>query len=82
MKKFSRILIALLITAALLAIIYRMMNHVPSADLPADRKMETLIRDAGCMDCHSSKPNLPFYASWPVAGKMVMEDVEKGYRFF
>lgn len=82
MKKFSRILIALLITAALLAIIYRMMNHVPSADLPADRKMETLVRNAGCMECHTAKPDLPFYASWPVAGKMVMEDVEKGYRFF
>lgn len=82
MKKISRILLALLVAIALLDIVYLMMNQAPSADLPADQQMEALIKDAGCMDCHSAEPKLPFYASWPIAKTLVKEDIEKGYRFY
>ena len=82
MKKLLRILIALLVVAALLSIVYRMMNRAPSADLSEDEQMEALIRSAGCMECHMAEPRLPFYASWPVVGKVVKDDVEKAYRFF
>lgn len=82
MKKFFKLLLALLVLAALLAVVYRLMNQAPSADLPADQRMEALITDAGCLECHTADAKLPFYASWPVAGKLVKEDIEKGYRFF
>lgn len=83
MKKIIiRCLLALLALAVVLAIVYRLMNQAPSADLPADERMEALLDGAGCMDCHSAEPNLPFYASWPVAGDLVKADIEKGYHFF
>ena len=44
--------------------------------------MQQIITDAGCLRCHTSTPDLPFYASMPVAGKIVMEDVSKAYRAF
>lgn len=44
--------------------------------------MEEIIESSGCMACHSADPKLPFYAEFPVAGKLVKEDVRLGYRSF
>ena len=82
MKKSSKIIIALLGVAVLMVIIYKMVNQAPPADLEADKKMEAIITDGGCMDCHSTTPNLPFYASFPIAGDLVTADIEKGFRFY
>lgn len=80
MKKSTKLIVALLVVVAALAVTYRLMNRVPSADLEANAQMQQIITDAGCLRCHTSNPDLPFYAGMPVAGKIVMEDVSKAYR--
>lgn len=79
MKKSTKLMVALLVIVAALAVTYRLMNRVPSADLEANAQMQQIITDAGCLRCHTSNPDLPFYANMPVAGKIVMEDVSKAY---
>ena len=75
MKRSTKLIVALLVVVAALAVIYRLMHRVPSADLEANVQMQQIITDAGCLRCHTSTPELPFYANMPVAGKIVMEDV-------
>ena len=82
MKKSTKLIVALLVVVAALAVTYRLMHRVPSSDLEANAQMQQIITDAGCLRCHTSTPDLPFYASMPVAGKIVMEDVSEAYRAF
>ena len=82
MKRSTKLIVALLVVVAALAVIYRLMHRVPSADLEANMQMQQIITDAGCLRCHTSTPELPFYANMPVTGKIVMEDVSKAYRAF
>lgn len=80
MKK-KIILVALLIAAGAVTV-YRLVNQAPSESLAANERMLAILTDGGCMECHSATPKLPFYANFPVAGKLVKEDIEKGYREF
>lgn len=82
MKKSSKILIAAIIAIAVLALVYRLVNTAPSASLESDTQLEAILESAGCMDCHSSDPKLPFYANFPIAGDLVKEDAAKGYHSF
>ena len=82
MKKSTKLIVALLVVVTALAVTYRLMHRVPSSDLEANAQMQQIITDAGCLRCHTSTPDLPFYASMPVAGKIVMEDVSEAYRAF
>ena len=82
MKRSTKLIVAFLVVVAALAVTYRLMHRVPSADLEANVQMQQIITDAGCLRCHTSTPELPFYANMPVAGKIVMEDVSKAYRAF
>lgn len=80
MKK-KVILVSLLIAVGAVAT-YRLVNKAPSDSLEANAKMMQLLTDGGCMECHTSDPKLPFYASLPVAGKIVKEDIEKAYKVY
>lgn len=80
MKK--QIIFAALLIVAGGAVTYRLVNQPPSADLPADKQMMELLADAGCMECHVATPKYPFYASLPVVGDVVKEDIQLGYRSF
>ena len=83
MKKLIRIsLVSLLVAAAALVAVYRAVNRVPSADLPQSERVYRIFEEGGCLSCHSADPKLPFYAKFPVAGKMVMNDVDSGYRAY
>ncbi len=83
MKKLLRIsLLALLVLAAAMIIVYRVMNRPPSADLPVNEQVAEIFDNGGCLVCHSADPDLPFYAKMPVAGEIVMQDVDSGYRAF
>lgn len=82
MKKSTKLILALLVVVAILAVSYRIVNRAPSSALTADAQMQEIMTSGGCLRCHSANPDLPFYASWPVAGGIVMKDVEKGYRSF
>lgn len=82
MKKTTKLIVALLVVIVASAVAYRLVNKAPSSELAADAQMQEIIEASGCLRCHTSTPDLPFYASMPVAGKIVMEDVTKAYRAF
>ena len=74
--------VALLVAVAALAVVYRAVNRVPSADLPQYERVYEIFQDGGCLSCHSADPKVPFYAKLPVAGKVIMKDIDSGYRAY
>ena len=74
--------VMLLVAAAAVIVLYRAVNRVPSADLPKYEQVYRIFEDGGCLSCHSSDPELPFYAKLPVAGSIVMKDIDSGYRAY
>ena len=83
MKRFVKWIVAvLLVASAVLIAVYRIVNRVPSEDLPQIERVAKIFDDGGCISCHSADPKLPFYAKMPVAGKIVMKDIDSGYRAY
>ncbi len=83
MKKHIRLFaVLLLVAAAVMCVVYRVMNRVPSADLPRYEQVYRIFEDGGCLSCHSADPELPFYAELPIAGNIVMKDIDSGYRAY
>lgn len=83
MKKTLRwCAVLLLVAAAAMVVVYRAVNRVPSADLPQAEQVYKIFEDGGCLSCHSADPKVPFYAKMPVAGKIVMKDIDSGYRAY
>ena len=83
MKKLVRwCAVVLLVAAAAMVVVYRAMNRVPSADLPLNEQVLQIFDDGGCLSCHSADPKVPFYAKMPVASKIVMKDIDSGYRAY
>ena len=83
MKKiFKWGIAALMMVLAVMAVAYRAVNQAPSADLPQNEQVYRIFEDGGCLSCHSADPELPFYAKLPVAGKIVMKDIDSGYRAY
>ena len=74
--------VVLLVAAAILVVVYRAVNRTPSADLPQFKQVYQIFDDGGCLSCHSADPKLPFYATLPVAGDVVMKDIDSGYRAY
>ena len=83
MKKLFRLGLALALTvAAILVIVYKVVNQAPSPDLPQYEQVLQILDEGGCISCHSADPKVPFYAKMPVAGKIVMKDIDSGYRAY
>ncbi len=85
MKRFlKKLLIVALVLAVVLFVIYRIVvsTSTPSEELAEDARVTAILEDGGCVSCHTSNPELPFYANWPVAGKLVKQDAADGYRAF
>lgn len=83
MKKFLKWCVyAVLFVAVALVVVYRLVNQAPSSELSATEQVEEIFDDGGCLSCHSSDPELPFYANFPVMGDMVKADVAEGYRAY
>ena len=83
MKKIFKLgIAALMMVLAVMAVAYRAVNQAPSADLPQNEQVYRIFEDGGCLSCHSADPELPFYANLPVAGKIVMKDIDSGYRAY
>ncbi len=83
MKKLVKLCAAgLLVAAAVMTVVYRAVNRVPSAELPLHEQVYEIFTDGGCLSCHSENPKLPFYAKLPVMGDIVKADVDSGYRAF
>ena len=71
-----------LTVAVAVATIYTVMNRPPAADLSLGEQTLQILENGGCISCHSSDPELPFYANMPLAGDLVQEDVMAGYRAY
>ena len=83
MKKIVRLCVPLfLVAVSAMLLIYRLVNRLPDADLPDNVQVLEIFEDGGCLSCHSADPKVPFYAKMPVAGKIVMADIDSGYRAF
>ena len=83
MKKLVKLgAVGLLVAAAVLTVVYRAVNRVPSADLPLNEQVYAIFEDGGCLSCHSADPKLPFYSKLPVMGDVVKADVDSGYRAY
>ena len=82
LKKSQIFLIATLALVVVLFVAYRITIAPPSAELAPEARVAAILEDGGCAMCHSAEPELPFYASFPVAEGMIMADVEEGYRAF
>lgn len=74
--------VAAVVIVAVLAIVYRAVNRVPSENLTPSERVLAIFEDGGCVSCHSENPKLPFYAELPVMGKIVKQDSDSGYRAF
>ena len=83
MKKLLRLGMALLLpVAAVLVVVYKAVNQAPSPELPQYEQVLEIFDEGGCLSCHSADPKLPFYAELPVAGKVIMKDIDSGYRAY
>ena len=83
MKKLFRWCVPmLLVAAAAMTLVYRLVNRLPDAGLPDNLQVLEIFEEGGCLSCHSADPEVPFYAKMPVAGKIVMKDIDSGYRAF
>ena len=80
MKK--SLIVAAVIAVVALVVGYFVANRAPKADLPLNTRVVEVFDEGGCMACHSANPELPFYFKLPVAGDIVMQDVNDGYRAF
>ena len=81
MKK-SKLLILALVLAVVLVAVYRISNRPPSAEYTPEARVAAILVKGGCLDCHTSDAELPFYAKLPVAGKVIKQDIDSGYRAF
>ena len=85
MKKLLKtLLLVALALVVVLCVIYRVLLSLsaPSQELAPDARVAAILENSGCLSCHTANPELPFYADVPVAGKLVKEDIEAGYRAF
>ena len=82
MKKSSKILLGGAVVLVGLAVTYRAVNQAPDATLPPDKQMAQIVNDGGCVFCHTANPDLPFYATFPVAETLITKDVVEGYKAF
>ena len=78
----KRLFYASLALVALLVAAYRISCKAPSTALTQSEQVQKIFEDGGCLSCHSAEPALPFYASFPVIGKVVKADSQNGYRLF
>ena len=82
MTKKKKFLFVVLALVAVALAVFRFMESAPSADLPQNQRVAAIFEMGGCLDCHSAEPQIPSYATWPIVGNMVMQDVNDGYRAF
>lgn len=72
----------MLLVATIVAATYGIMNRPPAESLSANERVLQILESGGCASCHSATPDLPFYANFPIADKMIAKDVGEGFRAF
>ena len=81
MKK-SKLLILALVLAVVVVAVYRISNRPPSAEYTPEARVAAILVQGGCLDCHTKDAEPPFYADFPIAGKIVRQDIDSGFRAF
>lgn len=82
MKTSSKIILVAIGIVAIGAIVYRAVNTAPPESMSANEQIVKIFEDGGCAECHTADPALPFYANWPIARKVITEDIVNGYKSF
>lgn len=82
MKTSSKIILVAIGIVAIGAIVYRAVNTAPPESMPADERIVKIFEDGGCAECHTADPALPFFSNWPIARKVITEDILNGYKAF
>ena len=82
MKTSSKTILVAIGIVAIGAIVYRAVNTAPPESMPADEQIVKIFEDGGCAECHTADPALPFFSNWPIARKVITEDILNGYKAF
>lgn len=45
------------------------------------KQVASIIRENGCLECHSTSAAVPFYGKFPVIGPIVKADIQEGTRY-
>ena len=78
----KRCLVVTLALVAVLLVIYRITISAPSDELAPEARVTEILSDGGCLSCHSTDGDRPFYADFPLIGDMIQADIDEGYRAF
>lgn len=81
MKRILTIALALLLALAAVMAVCRFCFREPVPEGPANEQVKAILERSDCLVCHSQEPELPFYSSFPVIGKMMDKHVSAGTRF-
>ena len=82
MKRILTIALALLLALAAVMAVCRFCFREPVPEGPVNEQVKAILERSDCLVCHSQEPDLPFYSSFPVIGKMMDKHVSAGTRFF
>lgn len=81
MKKTSLIILCALLGAAAVIAIYRSSFRKTIPDAPASEQVVSILQNNDCFVCHSKTPEMPFYSSFPIVGKVVKDHTVHAVRF-
>lgn len=77
MKKFLLITASLLAVLLIAFVIGRSVDSLPDPNMGLDLQAAAILENNGCLACHSDSPATPFYAGFPIVGKLVKNDIER-----
>jgi len=81
MKKFFLTVGAIVVAGTVVFAYQRHANTKTLESMPLNEQVKHILISNRCLDCHSQSPELPFYASLPIAKDLVETDVKNGYRY-
>ena len=81
MKRILTIALGLLLALAAVIALCRFCFREPLPEGPANEQVKAILERSDCLVCHSQEPDLPFYSSFPVIGKMMDKHVSAGTKF-
>ena len=81
MKRILPIALGVLLALAAVIALCRFCFREPLPEGPANEQVKAILERSDCLVCHSQEPDLPFYSSFPVIGKMMDKHVNAGTKF-
>ena len=81
MKRILTIALGVLLALAAVIALCRFCFREPLPEGPANEQVKAILERSDCLVFHSQEPDLPFYSSFPVIGKMMDKHVSAGTKF-